>query len=143
MTSPGQTPKTPKERPSIVDLPVYIRPILPSVRAEDVDLLERQGALTLPHVELRDQLLRCFVLYVYPFMPIVDLEDLFHALEGHEDAPRISLTLFQAIMFAGTAFVDLHLLLDAGYANRRAARCAYYRKLKVPELAVCRLSNQR
>ena len=101
------------------------------MKSDDIELLARRGALTLPHVELRDQLLRCFVLYVYPYMPIVDLEDLFNALDGKDEAPKLSLTLFQAIMFAGTAFVDLQLLLDEGHENRRAARGEYYRKLKV------------
>jgi hypothetical protein len=64
-------------------------------------------------------------------MPIIDLGDLFNALDGKEDAPNVSLTLFQAIMFAGSAFVDLELLQNAGYETRRAARADYYRKMKV------------
>ncbi|KAK7903813.1 hypothetical protein LTR67_001833 [Exophiala xenobiotica] len=114
-----------------VDLPSYIRPLRPSIPADDVDLLAQRGALSLPNDELRDQLLRCFVLYVYSYMPIIDLEDLFNALDGKEDAPNVSLTLFQAIMFAGSAFVDLELLQKAGYETRRAARADYYRKMKL------------
>lgn len=64
-------------------------------------------------------------------MPIVDLEDLFNAVDGKSDAPQMSLTLFQAIMFAGTAFVDLELLQDMGYESRRAARGDFYQKVKV------------
>lgn len=101
------------------------------MRPDDVEFLTRRGALTLPDTELRDQLLRCFVLYVYPYMPIVDLEDILGAIDGKEGAPKISLTLFQAIMFAGTAFVDLSLLLGAGYEDRRSARGDYFQKIKV------------
>ena len=64
-------------------------------------------------------------------MPIVDLEDILGAIDGKKEAPKISLTLFQAIMFAGTAFVDLQLLLNAGYSDRRSARGDYFQKVKV------------
>lgn len=71
------------------------------------------------------------MLYVYPYMPVVDLEELLGAIDGTNNSPKISLTLFQAVMFAGSAFVDLEQLQNAGYENRRAARAAYYQKVKV------------
>ncbi|KAK4936375.1 hypothetical protein LTR10_022749 [Elasticomyces elasticus] len=64
-------------------------------------------------------------------MPVVDLEDILGAIDGKQEAPKISLTLFQAIMFAGTAFVDLQLLLNAGYNDRRSARGDYFQKVKL------------
>lgn len=71
------------------------------------------------------------MLYVYPFMPIVDLEDFMGAIDGNEASPKISLIVFQAILFSATAFVDLPLLQEAGYENRRAARADFYQKVKV------------
>ncbi|OAP63902.1 hypothetical protein AYL99_03129 [Fonsecaea erecta] len=113
-----------------IELPSYIRPVRPNINPDDVELLARRQALTIPDIEIRDQLLRCFVLYVYPYMPIIDLQDLFDALDN-QGTSKISLTLFQAIMFAGSAYVDLGLLVRAGHENRRAARAEYYRKLKM------------
>jgi hypothetical protein len=113
------------------ELPAYIRPSRPDFRHDDLDFLCRRGALSIPVGELRDQLLRSFVLYVYPFMPIVDLVDFMGAVDGNEAAPKISLIVFQAILFSATAFVDLSLLQEAGYENRRAARADYYQKVKV------------
>ncbi|OQV09904.1 Fungal specific transcription factor domain-containing protein [Cladophialophora immunda] len=113
-----------------IDLPLYIRPVRPNFDPDDVELLARRRALTIPDTEIRDQLLRCFVLYVYPYMPIIDLQDLFDALDNQKTS-KISLTLFQAIMFAGSAYVDLGLLVRAGHENRRAARAEYYRKFKM------------
>lgn len=125
---------------SAVNLPSYIRPIRPSIKGHDIDLLSCRGALALPDDELRDQLLLCFVLFVHPYMPVVDLEELLGAIDGNNNGPKISLTLFQAVMFAGSAFVDLEHLENAGYENRRAARAAYYQKVKVgmPCLFPCR-----
>ena len=64
-------------------------------------------------------------------MPIVDLEDIMGAIDGNEAAPKISLIVFQAILFSATAFVDLPNFQEAGYENRRAARADYYQKVKV------------
>ncbi|KIW72451.1 hypothetical protein PV04_00642 [Phialophora macrospora] len=113
------------------ELPPYIRPSRPDIRHDDLEFLCRRGALSIPVGELRDQLLRCFVLYVYPFMPIVDLVDFMGAIDGNDAAPKISLIVFQAILFSATAYVDLPLLQEAGYENRRAARADYYQKVKL------------
>ncbi|KAJ9602287.1 hypothetical protein H2200_013142 [Cladophialophora chaetospira] len=113
------------------ELPPYIRPSRPDIRQDDLEFLSRRGALSLPVGELRDQLIRSFVLYVYPFMPVVDLEDFMGAIDGNDASPKISLIVFQAVLFSATAFVDLPLLQEAGYENRRAARADYYQKVKL------------
>ncbi|KIW98809.1 uncharacterized protein Z519_00472 [Cladophialophora bantiana CBS 173.52] len=115
----------------VIDLPPYIRPSRPDIRHDDLEFLHRRGALSLPLGELRDQLIRCFVLYVHPFMPIVDLEDLLGALDGKDASSKISLVVFQAVLFSGAAFVELSLLQEAGYESRRAARADLYQKVKL------------
>jgi hypothetical protein len=47
------------------------------------------------------------------------------------ESGQISLLLFQAIMFAGTAVVDMQLLRSAGYSNRKNARKAFFQKVRV------------
>jgi hypothetical protein len=64
-------------------------------------------------------------------MPIVDLDDFLGAIDGRPGCPQISLVVYQAIFFSATAFVDLALLQEAGYENRRGARQEYYQKIKV------------
>lgn len=118
-----------------LNLPSYIRPPRPDIRMDDVELLYRRGALKLPSPELRDQLTRSYVLYAYTYIPCVDLDEFVEAIEGKDGAPKISLLLFQAVMFAAAAFVDLPLLQEAGYPSRRAARADMYQKIKVSELA--------
>lgn len=113
-----------------INLPPYILPPGRTIDGEDVEYLKRRGALSIPEPSLRDQLLLSFILYVNPFIPVLDLQDLINAIEGQNGA-RISLILFQAIMFAGTAFVDSQLLIDAGFKNRMEARTFFFRKIKV------------
>ena len=113
-----------------VDLPSYIRPASREFESEDIHYLRHCGALAIPNPILRDQLLLAFILYVLPAVPVVDLQDIIDALEGRSGC-NISLILFQAIMFSGTAFVDLQFLVDAGFESRLAARAYFYHKIKV------------
>jgi hypothetical protein len=114
------------------ELPAYIRPASRELESGDTDFLMSCGALSIPHDTVRDQLLLAFALYVYPQLPVVDFQDICDSIEGRSSC-KISLLLFQAIMFSGTAFVDLQALIDAGFENRLAARAYFFRKIKVSD----------
>lgn len=100
--------------------------------SDDVQYLYRKGALTLPHEEFRNELLKCFVEYVYPYMPLVELQDFLRIINTGTGADgKVSLILFQAVMFTGTSFIDMSHLRRAGYSTRKAARKAFYHKTRV------------
>jgi hypothetical protein len=111
-------------------LPAYIRPIGPNIMSEDMSYLERRGAFTIPETGLRNELLRCYVQYVHPNLPLLDLQDFLAAVYNNDANDTISLLLFQAVMFAGTGFIDMRYLLAQGYDTRKAARRAYFLKCK-------------
>jgi hypothetical protein len=114
-------------------LPLYITQIPESIAAEDLQYLHANGALTIPTGPLRDHLIRAFVEYVYPFLPLLDLEDFLRTVlvDGDGRRGRVSLLVFQAVMLAGSGFVDLSALHAAGFQSRRSARRALLRKVKV------------
>lgn len=112
-----------------LELPSYIRVSSHTLESEDLDYLKRRGALSIPSPKLRDELILAFVLYVYPFLPVINLQDFLDALDGRPGC-EVSLILFQAIMFSGTAFVDKQFLLEAGFEDRLAARAFFFRKIK-------------
>jgi hypothetical protein len=98
----------------------------------DIDYLFAKGALSLPDSPVRDALLRAYYEFVHPYMPLVEIHDLVEIIEdGTGASGRVSLLLFQAIMFAGTAFVDMEHLRSAGYSNRKVARKAFFQKARV------------
>ncbi|KAK4891048.1 hypothetical protein LTR27_010255 [Elasticomyces elasticus] len=107
-----------------------LKPCPPNMDLEDFAFLGAKGAMTVPGGKLLSELLASYVQFVHPYMPVVDLEDLMGAVYSGDDAKEISLMLFQAIMFAGSAFVDLELLKNEGYTNRRDARRKMFRKVK-------------
>lgn len=114
-----------------VVLPDYIRGLPSRLQKEDVDYLAMKGALTIPDVTLRNELLKSYVHYVHTYMPLLDLEDFLQTIYQNGGINRLSLLLFQAVMFAGTAFIDLQHLQAAGYTSRKVARKAFFQRARL------------
>jgi hypothetical protein len=113
-------------------LPAYIKPLPARIAPDDVEYLSKKGALTVPEVSLRNELLRSYLEYVHPYMPLLELHDFLNIVErGNGTTGKLSLLLFQAVMFAGTAFVDMKHLENAGYMTRKAARKVFFQKTRV------------
>lgn len=125
-------------------LPDFIQTIGSNISPQHLEFLYHKGALKIPGSALRNGLVCCFAEFVYPTMPVVDLGDFLRALDfsGNVDSsdaasipdksrPKIGIFLFQAVMFAAVAFVDLELLKNAGFTSRRAARKILYQRAKV------------
>ena len=115
---------------SILDLPCYIFPSRRELGIDEVAFLRSRGAFSIPESNFRNHLLLAFIQYVYPFLPVLDLQEFLDAIELKSDS-QVSLILFQAVMFAGSAFVDLKYILNAGFQSRLAAREYLFQKIKV------------
>lgn len=110
----------------------YLKPLPERMTSADIDYLFSQGALCVSDIPVRNALFRSYFEFVHPYMPLVEIHELMEILEkGTGASGRISLLLFQAIMFAGTAFVDMEYLRSAGYSNRMVARKAFFQKARV------------
>ncbi|KAK5114897.1 hypothetical protein LTR62_002056 [Meristemomyces frigidus] len=112
-------------------LPLYVRPLPPKLSADDILYLEKKGALTIPAVPLRDELLRCYVEFIHPFMPLLNIHDMVRTIDRNDGSSSFSLLLFQSIMFAGIASVDMRYLKAAGYDTRRDARREFFQKTRL------------
>jgi len=112
-------------------LPSFVMPLPLDIDTEDISYLASRGVFELPQTDLRNALLRSFVEYVYPLMPIVDFHDLLHIVASDGSAGRISLLLLYAVMLAGSTHVDANYILRAGYRTRSAFRKRIAKKLRV------------
>jgi hypothetical protein len=123
------------EEPDLhAQLPAFIRPLPAKIAAEDVKYLHSKGALTLPALPLQNALLQAYVEYVHPYMPLMEVHDFVNAIDATDGlCGQISLFLYQAVMFAATAFVDMKALREAGYQSRKAARKAFFQKTRVSQ----------
>jgi hypothetical protein len=98
----------------------------------DIDYLFANGALSIPNIPLRDALFQSYFEFSQPYMPLLDFHELMEIVEDSTGAAGcISLLLFQAIMFVGTAFVDIQMLRNVGYSNRKMAMKAFFQKARV------------
>lgn len=122
---------------SAIDLPLFVKPLPPNINDDDVEYLWRKGSLSIPEMPLRRELLRSYVEHVHGQMPILELND-FLQIVDHDDGKmgQISLLLFQCVMFAGAAFVNLQHLQQAGFPTRLDARKAYFLKARVREISI-------
>ncbi|OAP62784.1 hypothetical protein AYL99_02011 [Fonsecaea erecta] len=114
--------------PQIV-LPHYLRPVPKHISDEDLAYLQKKGAFDIPATIHRNELLRCYIQYVHPLLPIIDLRDFLRAIDKNDPSDTFSLMLLQAVMFAGTTFIDMNYV--PGYEDRRAYQKAYFQKVKM------------
>lgn len=112
-------------------LPAYIKPLPVRFGLDDVIYLQNKGALAIPDQELRNELLRSYAEYVHPFMPLLDWYKFVRIIDQNDGVQSVSLLLFQAVMFAGIATVEIRLLKAAGYSTRREARRAFFNKTRL------------
>jgi hypothetical protein len=114
------------------DLPRFIKPLPAKIGPDEISYLERKGALTVPRGTLRSEMLRAYVEFVHPYMPLLDLHDFLSMIDRADGSKgKVSLILFQAVMFAGSAFVDMQYLRAAGYATRKEARKDFFQKTRI------------
>ncbi|WEW59041.1 hypothetical protein PRK78_004509 [Emydomyces testavorans] len=108
-----------------------LRPLPPKFQEADIDYLEAKGALTIPEIELRNELLRSYIQWVHTYMPLLELDDFLRIIFRNDGSQQLSLLLFQAVMFAGTAFIDIKHLYAAGFETRKAARKAFFQRARL------------
>lgn len=117
---------------AISRLPSFLKALPTTMDPETVQYLHKVGALTLPGSALQNALLQAYIEHVHIAIPFLDLQDFLDAIYGHHShSVKTSLLLFQSIMFAGTAFVDMRYLQEDGYKTRRDARRQFFQRTKV------------
>lgn len=89
----------------------------------------------MPTRAILDEFLQQYFLHVHPLLPLVNEGDFWdlYCQNPNSSSPteRISLLLFQSIMFASCNFVSKVSIKALGYPNIRAARAALYRRAKL------------
>ncbi|CAI7677371.1 unnamed protein product [Penicillium discolor] len=113
-------------------LPDYASPLSPSITSEDCELFHEQGAFNVPDTRSRTGILNAYFQFVHPSLPILSSEDFLMVLDESYNGNRgISLLLFQAVIFAATAFQSNDSLVFEGFKNRREARQVRFQRTKL------------
>lgn len=113
---------------------------LSGILPQDVNYLELQGCLRVPTRSVLDEFVQQFFLHVHPLLPLFNEGDFWElycqqstGVGGSGDAPcgRVSLLVFQAMLFATCNFVSRNSIRALGFPSIRLARAALYRRAKL------------
>jgi hypothetical protein len=121
-------------------LPSFFKPFHMRIEQYDLEYLQRVDALSVPQQPLRNELLRCYVEFVHDHFPLIDLREFSEVVKnGDQQDKQISLIVFQAVMFAGSAWVDMKILKKAGFKSREDAEKILFKRVRVSlSLRSCR-----
>lgn len=98
-----------QEIESIGLLPKFITHLPSKIGHAEFEYLLAKDAVKLPPIFLPNALLHAYMDYVHPLMPLLDIRnflDIVNSRNGLIGQP--SLLLYQAVMVAATAFVDIY-----------------------------------
>lgn len=112
-------------------LPAFITPLSSRILSEDIEFLAQKGAITVPEPDLRVEILRGYLFSVHPFMPMLNFRAFIHAVLNNREDGRISLLLFQAVMFAGLHSLQLHLIHRLGFKTVKQARSVFFDRVRL------------
>ncbi|KAF6811795.1 fungal specific transcription factor domain-containing protein [Colletotrichum sojae] len=107
---------------------------LHNIPPQDVNFLELQGCLRIPTRAVVDEFVQQYFLHVHPLLPMLnegDFWDVYCMNPASLSNDRISLLLFQAMLFASCNFVSRQTIKTLGFPTIRAARAAFYRRAKL------------
>jgi hypothetical protein len=90
------------------------------------ELLEWQGAFTVPEKAIHERLLETYFQIFHPNHPIFDRNDFFR--RQHDQG--LSLLLLHAVYFLAATHCDIELISDAGFSSRQEARLTFYKRAK-------------
>ena len=93
-----------------VGLPNYLEGLPASLYREEIEYLKTKGALEIASLPMRNCLLKSYVEHVHTHMPFLDLRDFVDIICKSDGVRRVSLLLFQVVMFAGAVFIDRQFL---------------------------------
>ncbi|KAJ5958493.1 uncharacterized protein N7479_005643 [Penicillium vulpinum] len=113
-------------------LPDYASPLSHSITSEDCNVLHERGAFDVPDPRSRARILNAYFQFVHPALPILSSEEFLMVLDtSYNDSRGVSFLLFQAVIFAATAFQPVDSLVLEGFKDRREARKARFDRINL------------
>ncbi|KAF3012908.1 hypothetical protein E8E15_002621 [Penicillium rubens] len=104
---------------------------LPSLSEESKEYLQLKGALRIVSIDLRNELLAAYIKYVHPLLPVIDLQWFLLNVMVEDESRFPSPLLHQAVMLAGSAFIEQETAVKAGFSSRKALRRTLFGRAKL------------
>ncbi|OQV03619.1 Fungal specific transcription factor domain-containing protein [Cladophialophora immunda] len=128
MESPSMTPGilNPISPDVDPDWTLFERPPLP---ADDLEYLQKKGALIVPETALMVDLLTAYCNWIHPQLPIIDLHSFLRSLSGN--GSKTSILLLQTVLFTGAAHITEEAINSYGFASRDCLQETLYQRAKL------------
>lgn len=104
---------------------------LSSLPPEDVAFLSAKGSRSLPDENATYEFVCHYFKRIHPSVPMVDEADFWRIYQDGAGPGKLSLFVFQAILFASCPFVSMETLHRCGFKDKRDARKQLYNRAKV------------
>ncbi|KAJ5934090.1 hypothetical protein N7466_003637 [Penicillium verhagenii] len=98
--------------------------------SEDINFLWIKGSLSIPDFVLTRDFVHQYFKKMHPMLPVLNEAQFWSALGGNP-VEKISIFVFQALMFAISPFMSLDTLHKCGFADKRDARKQLYNRAKL------------
>ncbi|KAJ9608802.1 hypothetical protein H2200_006573 [Cladophialophora chaetospira] len=131
--SPSTTNDCASKRASFTKpiLPEYLEPIPDHLSPDDLEYLQRKGSFDIPSEKFRNALICSYGEWSHPYYPMFQIDEfLADIAKPTESTNKLSLLVFQAVLFAGSAHCDIKPLRAMGFMTRKAARRALFERTK-------------
>ncbi|KAL4977178.1 hypothetical protein BDW66DRAFT_165918 [Aspergillus desertorum] len=119
---------------SFAEYPFLELRTLTTLDRADLAFLAAKGCLSVPSESVLDEFVRQYFLQVHPSSPVIDEAEFWHIYKNPHTAAgegkKISLSVFQAVIFAGSPYVSAETIRQCGWSDKRAARNALYTRAK-------------
>ncbi|KAL4957086.1 hypothetical protein BDW69DRAFT_201962 [Aspergillus filifer] len=103
---------------------------------EDVAYMRSKGCFSVPDQPGLDDFVNQFFLHIHPETPVLDEAGFWRLYKGDEirstnAGEKMSLFVFQALLFRAVSYVSQETILRCGFADKEAARAAFYKRAKL------------
>ena len=126
------SPEQHRRPTEIVPLPAFIAPLSTHVlQSEDIQYLTQKGAFLVPEPDLRLEILRGYMFSIQPFLPVMDAQEFISAVFNNGERGKVSLLLFQAVMFAGLHSLQPPIIHRLGFETTKQAREVFFNRVRL------------
>ncbi|OQD82458.1 hypothetical protein PENANT_c021G09700 [Penicillium antarcticum] len=125
-TSPSQCSNFSHKEYNFIDIDQLL-----SLSPENTAILDCKGCLSLPDQNAMDEFVQHYFRRIHPLVPVLDEAEFWRSYVNPGTGRKVSLFVFQSMLFASCPLVCLTTLRRCGFRSRRDARKKLYNRAKL------------
>ncbi|KAH6668280.1 hypothetical protein B0J14DRAFT_703972 [Halenospora varia] len=113
--------------------PPFSKPLPSNIDKDTLEYLQESGAFDVPSDQVRTGLLKAYLEFIHPSLPVLDTTDLLQlqSLSNNIGDSTIGIFLLQAIFAAGSSVASQDVLRMAGWRSEREVCKTFFKRAKL------------